>query len=262
MLEKLELIITTRLLVGPNIDFMYKGKRIIGDYTIAKDIPITEIAYGDFMDIIHQYLGVQGDNKKLTMENIANGVNEGERHPKGIRMANHIVGTLKLDPEEAKEKMRNWNQKNKPPMKDKDIMRMLNQAYSYQSNPEVQKNYAEKKAKYKEAKETKATPKRVRDEEPIIALGNNYWLIKSKETTYLVNKNGDTKDCCNFESVSGPRFRKKILQRTKLPSETIDEITTTFKVLTQEEDIEFQKNIEEKENKKKQKNSIQQTPIT
>lgn len=145
---------------GSHIDFMYKGKRIVGDYTINKDIPIAEISYQEFMDKILPYLGVQGDKQNLTVDDIENGVCEGERHPKGIRMANYIIAVLKLEGKEAFQKIREWNQKNKPPMAEADIKRMIDEAISYQINPEVQKKYAEKlKEKQQKAKEEKQKAK-------------------------------------------------------------------------------------------------------
>ena len=130
---------------GSHIDYVYKGKRIVGDYTILQNRPIAEISYQEFMDKILPYLGTHGDNQKLTIEDLENGVQEGERHPKGIRVANYLIGVKKLSPKEALEAIREWNQKNKPPMPDKDIKRMINEALSHQSNPTVQAEYQTKK---------------------------------------------------------------------------------------------------------------------
>lgn len=129
---------------GSQIDFIYKEKRIAGTYTITKDSPIAEISFQEFMDKILPYLGSQGDNQKLTIENLENGVCEGERHPKGIRVANYLIGVKKLDPKEALETIRQWNQKNKPPMAEADVKRMINEAITFQSNPTVRKKYEEK----------------------------------------------------------------------------------------------------------------------
>jgi len=137
---------------GSHIDFMYKGKRIAGTYTIAKDLPIAEISYQEFMDKILPYLGSQGDNQKLTIEDLENGVHEGERHPKGIRVANFLIGVKKLDPKEALEAIREWNQKNKPPMADADIKRMIDEAITFQSNSAAITKYAEPQRKNKEEK--------------------------------------------------------------------------------------------------------------
>jgi hypothetical protein len=59
---------------GSHIDFIYKGKRIKGNYTIAKDLPIAEISYQEFMDKILPYLGAKGDKQSFTLEDPENGV--------------------------------------------------------------------------------------------------------------------------------------------------------------------------------------------
>ena len=241
---------------GSHIDYYdeNKAKRIVGNYTILNDLPIAQIKYNEFLDKILPYYehGEEGD--KLTLEDIEKGVTEGNRNSKGLKVANLLIAK-ESNLDEAKQKFVAWNQKCVPPLDQKELDDLFNNALNYQSKPETQAKYAEKK---KDVFVLNKENKKQNEPVPVIVdLGKEYYLIENEETCYLIEPDGKPKDCCNKESVAGPRFRKKLIERTKLSPEIITEKTTYFKLLTTTEETQepINPNESEKKDKKQQKRS-------
>ena len=73
----------------------------------------------------------RNQSQTITPEEMANGVSAGMRHAKGIRYACHLIGKTNLDAETAFFEMQRWNQKNNPPMDEKDLKRQVRDACRY-----------------------------------------------------------------------------------------------------------------------------------
>lgn len=101
-----------------------------GTYTVTKDLPISKVAYSDFMEAVKPYLTTK-NRRKLNPEDIINGVGEGKRHETGMQYAGHLIGFKKLDPATALYEMQQWNKLNNPPMTDSDLERMITNAVAY-----------------------------------------------------------------------------------------------------------------------------------
>jgi len=120
--------------VAPGTEIKYidlaSGEEKTGKYTILKDRPIAKISWADFMNVVAPYLGADV-NQKITWEQMREGVPQGTRHAQGIKYATFLVGALGLDPETALAQMKDWNKKNRPPMNERDLERMVENAIGY-----------------------------------------------------------------------------------------------------------------------------------
>lgn len=127
-------------LVAPGTAIRYKdlatNEEKTGTYTILNDRPIAKIEYSVFTRIMSPYLkGAGGDaSQKVTPEEMRDGVDAGKRHAKGIRLATYLIGYLGLSHDEALKQLTDWNLKNRPPMTDKDLERMIKNAMKYVKN--------------------------------------------------------------------------------------------------------------------------------
>lgn len=129
-------------LVAPGSEIKYKdlrtGEEKTGRYTIAQDRPIAKMQYADFMKTIEPYLG-KDTSQKITFQQMREGVDEGTRHPQGIKYATFLVGVQQFDRATAQHAMREWNKLNRPPMNDEDLIRMVENAIEYVAgNPRKQ----------------------------------------------------------------------------------------------------------------------------
>lgn len=122
-------------LVAPGTEITWKtkdGQTKTGQYTITNNIPIKRLEREDFMQAIKPFIQ-QGmdDSQKITYHEMAKGVSAGERHAKGIRYADHLIGKVKLDYNTAFFEMKRWNQLNDPPMPDKDLKHIMECAVKF-----------------------------------------------------------------------------------------------------------------------------------
>jgi len=134
-------------LVAPGTEIRYKdlrtGEEKTGRYVIAQDRPIAKMQYADFVREIEPYFG--GDvSQKITFKQMREGVDEGTRHPQGIKYATFLIGVQQFDEITALHAMREWNKLNRPPMDDADLTRMVENAIQYvATNPKRQKDHEE-----------------------------------------------------------------------------------------------------------------------
>jgi P4 family phage/plasmid primase-like protien len=122
-------------LVAPGTEITWKtkeGEMKTGMYQITKDIPIKRLEREDFMGAIAPYIEQGGNNsQKITPDEMAKGVSAGERHAKGVRYADHLLGRVKLDYSTTFHELKRWNQLNDPPMPEKDLKHIMNCAVNF-----------------------------------------------------------------------------------------------------------------------------------
>ena len=129
-----EIRANNQYLVAPGTPITYKDlttkEEKTGIYVISKNVPIARIEYSVFMEAVKPYLG-KDVKQKITYEQMRNGVPAGIRHSQGIKYATFLVGVKGFNFDTALKEMRDWNQKNKPPMNDNDLVRMVENATGY-----------------------------------------------------------------------------------------------------------------------------------
>jgi P4 family phage/plasmid primase-like protien len=123
-------------LVAPGTEITWKdpktGETKTGIYQVTNDIPIKRLERADFMEAIKPYIDQNGnDSQKITYEEMAKGVSAGERHAKGVRYADHLLGRVKLDYTTAMYELKRWNQLNDPPMPEKDLKHIMDCAVNF-----------------------------------------------------------------------------------------------------------------------------------
>ena len=122
-------------LVAPGTEISWKtklGETKIGMYIVTNNIKITRIEREDFMLAIKPYIEQGGDDsQKITYDEMAKGVSAGERHAKGVRYADHLLGRVKLDYNTSLYELKRWNQLNDPPMPDKDLKHIMECAVNF-----------------------------------------------------------------------------------------------------------------------------------
>lgn len=135
-------------LVAPGTIITYRdlktGEQQTGNYRITQNRTITTLTYTDFMNIVTPYLGKKS-SQKLTGEIMRDGCKKGTRHFYGIKYASRLTRYERLDPIATLDIMNRWNQKNQPPMSDKEIQRIINNAVNY-----AQQEYQEDRGRIEE----------------------------------------------------------------------------------------------------------------
>jgi len=79
----------------------------------------------------------------------------------------------------------------------------------------------------------------------------NYWLKKKRNRVFLVDENNKPLLSCNLDSVDGPRFKKKLKEKTGLSEAKIDKATASFQ-FTLQSIRKSHGNIEENEETKEE----------
>jgi len=175
---------TSGYLVAPGTEVKYKdlttGEEKMGRYTILNNRPIAKVSFADFMNAVSPYLGADTD-QKITHEKMREGVDEGTRHAYGIRYASFLLGVQKLDPITALHEMRRWNEKNRPPMGEYDLERMVQNATRYvgQANPPNRTTDTSEVPREKDIMDSTTEVTQVGDSDPhfrIKILGKNFML--------------------------------------------------------------------------------------
>lgn len=123
-----------KYLVAPGSEIRFKdlrtGEEKTGRYEILHDRPIATVSHADFMKAFEPYFG-GGPSQRITFEQMRKGVPTGERHAQGIKYATFLIGAKQFDAATALHELRAWNQLNKPPMADHDLIRMVQSAGGY-----------------------------------------------------------------------------------------------------------------------------------
>ena len=110
-----------------------------GTYKILHDRPIAELSYQKFMDTIKPFLG-KNSEQPITKDIMQSGAEKGTRHFYGIKYACRLIGFEQLDDVAALESLKRWNQKCNPPMNEKDLTRMIQNAKKYSNKYEKKFN--------------------------------------------------------------------------------------------------------------------------
>lgn len=122
-------------LVSPGTEITWKnkqGEQQTGTYTITNNIPITRMERTDFINAVTPYIQQNGnDTQKITFEEMQKGVSAGERHAKGVRYADHLLGRVKLDYLTTLGELQRWNRLNDPPMPEKDLKHIMTCAVNF-----------------------------------------------------------------------------------------------------------------------------------
>jgi P4 family phage/plasmid primase-like protien len=122
-------------LVAPGTEITWKdkeGNAKTGIYQITNNIPLTRLERADFMQAIKPYIEQGSDTtQKITPEEMAKGVSAGERHAKGVRYADHLLGKVKLDYNTTFHELTRWNRLNDPPMPEKDLKHIMESALKF-----------------------------------------------------------------------------------------------------------------------------------
>lgn len=121
-------------LVAPGTEIRFldlqTGEEKTGRYTILHDRPIARVSYADFMKAVEPYFG-SAPSQRITHKQMREGVSAGSRHSQGIKYATLLVGAKGLDAATALHELRAWNQLNRPPLNDHDLVRMAQNASGY-----------------------------------------------------------------------------------------------------------------------------------
>ena len=194
-------------LVAPGTVIRFKGldtgQETTGTYKVLNDRPIAKLSSSDFMKAVEPFLG-KDRRQPITFEQMRDGVPEGVRHAQGIKYACFLVGVQKFDAATALSEMKRWNMKNKPPMDEADLERMVANALGYVQNSE--------------GKETFHVKTQVTEKED-----------KEKSKRQIVKDSGVTVDGC-FEAVyvdGKPRFLVKnsedfkVMESLEIDDETV-----------------------------------------
>ena len=123
-------------LVAPGTEITWQdkvtGETKIGSYKVTNNMSITRLERQEFMEAIKPYIEQAGnDSQKITPEEMAKGVSAGERHAKGVRYADHLLGRVKLDYNTTFHELKRWNQLNDPPMPEKDLKHIMECAVNF-----------------------------------------------------------------------------------------------------------------------------------
>ena len=123
-------------LVAPGTEITWKdsktGEMKTGSYQVTNNVPITRLERVDFMEAIKTFIELNGsDTQKITCTDMAKGVSAGERHAKGVRYADHLLGRVKLDYDTTMYELKRWNQLNDPPMPDRDLKHIMECAVNF-----------------------------------------------------------------------------------------------------------------------------------
>jgi len=121
-------------LVAPGTVIRFKDleteQETTGTYKVLKDRPIAKMCTTDFLKAIEPYLG-SDKRQPITFEQMRDGVPQGIRHAQGIKYACFLIGIQKFDAATALSEMKRWNTKNRPPMEEADLERMVANALGY-----------------------------------------------------------------------------------------------------------------------------------
>ncbi len=120
---------------GTTIEYkdLQTGEQKTGTYKILHDRPIAEMKASDFLQKLTPFFG-KNSKQTLTKDIMLNGAKSGTRHAYGIKYACRLIGFEKLDDVSALETMKRWNKNCKPPMNEKDLVRMIKNAKHYTQN--------------------------------------------------------------------------------------------------------------------------------
>ena len=153
---------------GTTIEFndLKTGEPKTGTYKILHNRPIAELSYQKFMDTIKPFLG-KNSEQPITKDIMQSGAEKGTRHFYGIKYACRLIGFEQLDDVAALESLKRWNTKCKPPMDEKDLMRMIQNAKQYA-------NKYEKKFEKQNGKFIEKTLKSEPDMEYALEILNNH----------------------------------------------------------------------------------------
>ena len=204
--------------VCPGSEIRYKdlvtNEDKTGVYKILNDRPIARIEYTVFMRIITPYLvGVTDESQKITQEDMRVGVEKGERHTKGAKFAGFLVGALGLSYDEVLKQLTDWNLKNRPPMEDKEIKRLVKYATTHIKKPLEKPVVADKKVE-------SFTPERYfteKDGKPVFQYGLMLKDIISKFKIITFNDTDDSwlyyPELGFYQETAIPTVKKFMMQR-------------------------------------------------
>lgn len=190
-------------LVAPGTVIRFKdletGQETTGTYKVLKDRPIAKMRAADFLKAIEPFLG-RDTRQSISFEQMRDGVPQGIRHAQGIKYACFLVGLQKFDAATALSEMKRWNLKNRPPMDEADLERMVANALGYVQSSEGKREFHLPTKEQVSGKEDKEKSKRqIIKDSGLLDNGCFEAVYVDGKPRFLIVNSGDFKVAENLE---------------------------------------------------------------